>query len=86
MTTFTSLRSLREPNSENFNDNLHRLEKLLETQLAMVMFKELTTSDKKYLLIVDHDGDEVTQLLVHDPTHGNFAGDWPSQNRLHFDE
>ncbi|KAL3529394.1 hypothetical protein ACH5RR_008716 [Cinchona calisaya] len=46
-------------------------------ELAMVTFKELVTSNQKYLLIVDQDDDTAknrTQLLIHATIHGNYAG------------
>ncbi|KAL3522777.1 hypothetical protein ACH5RR_015611 [Cinchona calisaya] len=55
----------------------------------MVTFKELVTSNQKYLLIADRDDDTAknrTQLLVHAAIHGNYVGNWPSHNYPHLDE
>ncbi|KAL3502337.1 hypothetical protein ACH5RR_036786 [Cinchona calisaya] len=102
--TLTGLRSSQRLSGEKFNNSLYWLGEFLAAKSsiiaytglrsprirpAIVMFKELTISEKKYLLIVDRDGDDANkgmQLLVYTPTHSNFVGDWPSQNNFHFDE
>ncbi|KAL3527724.1 hypothetical protein ACH5RR_012380 [Cinchona calisaya] len=46
----------------------------------MVTFKELVTSNQKYLLIADRDdntSENKTQQLVHDAIHRNYARNWP---------
>ncbi|KAL3499672.1 hypothetical protein ACH5RR_038765 [Cinchona calisaya] len=57
--------------------------------LAMVTFKELVTSNQKYLLIAYQDDDTAknrTHLLVHAAIRGNYARNWPSHNYPHLDE